>query len=120
MAKHNIVGKKGEEIAETFLKDKGYSILHVNWRSHPYEIDLVARDRNELVIVEVKTRSSLNYGLPEESVHETKRKNLLLATEAYIEENEIDLSCRFDIIAVLIQSNRINIKHLQDAFSAFD
>ena len=68
MAKHYDLGKKGEEIAANYLAEKGYKIIARNWRFGKDEIDIIAEHDNFLVIIEVKTRSSSDYGEPEEAV----------------------------------------------------
>ncbi len=73
MARHNELGKKGEELAEKFLRDKGYDIIAKNWRYDKDEIDIIARDGDEIVIVEVKTRSTDFYGFPEDAVDSQKK-----------------------------------------------
>jgi len=116
MANHNELGKKGELLAQKFLQDKGYDIIDTNWRFDKDEIDIVASVNDELVIVEVKTRSNDFYGDPEESVGYQKEKFLIRATESYLEENNIDLETRFDIIAIILNDKEQKIDHIIDAF----
>lgn len=116
MAKHITLGKKGEALARTFLEKKGYTILDTNWRHEKDEIDIVAMDGEELVIVEVKTRSSNYYGEPYESVGYGKEKFLIRATESYLEEKDLDLDSRFDIISIIINQQGEKIEHIEDAF----
>src|ERR1051325_10501551 len=78
MSKHNELGVKGEVVALEFLEKKGYDILEINWRFEKTEVDIIARDRNTLVIVEVKTRTSESFGMPEDSVNRLKQKTLPL------------------------------------------
>ena len=72
MARHNELGKKGENLAKEMLVDKGYTIVETNWRFDKDEIDIVAKDGDEFVIVEVKTRSTDFYGFPEDAVDSQK------------------------------------------------
>ena len=116
MAKHIALGKKGEEIAKIFLEEKGYEILETNWRHDKDEIDIIALDSEELVIVEVKTRSTDFFGEPEESVGYFKENFLIRATEAYLEENNLDIDSRFDIISIIHTKNITKITHIEDAF----
>lgn len=116
MAQHNILGKKGEEIAVRYLKDKGYEILKQNYRHGHDEIDIVAKIIDELVIVEVKTRSSSYFGYPEEAVDLKKQKFLIRAAEAFIEEYDFDMNIRYDIISIILKNNDISIRHIEDAF----
>lgn len=116
MAKHIALGKKGEELAQNYLKEKGFKILETNWRHDKDEIDIVAMDGNELVIVEVKTRSTDFFGEPEEAVGFRKEGFLIRATEAYLEEKNLDIDSRFDIISIILNSKQTKITHIEDAF----
>jgi putative endonuclease len=116
MAFHNDLGKKGEEIALKYLKDKGYKILDINWRFNKDEIDIIARDNDSLVIIEVKTRSTDYFGPPEDAVDERKEKYLIRATEAYIDKNNLDIDSRFDIISIISNKYETSIDHIIDAF----
>ena len=116
MAKHNELGKKGEKLAQEMLSSKGYEIIDTNWRFGNDEIDIVAMDGGELVIVEVKTRSTNFFGNPEDAVDHNKEKFLIRATESYLEENKLDLETRFDIVAIVINNNETIIDHIEDAF----
>ena len=83
MAQHNLLGKKGEMLASRYLLDKGYAVLHYNWRSGHKEIDIIAKQRNVLVFVEVKSRASERYGNASEAVDDKKIERLLSAANAY-------------------------------------
>lgn len=114
---HLSTGQLGEKMAVDYLRDKGYEILNTNWRYQHKEIDIIARTRqNELVIVEVKTRNSTRYGDPEEAVDIKKQEFLIEATDAYIEEQNLDMDVRYDIIAIAFKSGKKVIKHIQEAF----
>jgi putative endonuclease len=101
--KHNvIIGKWGEEIASAFLQSKGLELLGQNHRTPHGEIDLIMKDGQTLVFVEVKTRTSTSAGYPEEGMNERKQKHLRDAIEYYFQENEPnDLSCRIDVISII-------------------
>ena len=114
MAAHNDFGIVGEDKAVNYLIREGYLILDRNWKSGHKELDIVAEKDETLVVVEVKTRKSNRYGNPEESVTPAKIRNTVLAADAYIRFNRIDLPVRFDIISVL--STGDVIKHIEDAF----
>lgn len=116
MARHNELGKKGESMALNYLREKGYIINHTNWRYDKDEIDIIAMDGETLVIVEVKTRSSKSFGNPEDAVDHKKEKFLIRATESYLEENQLDIDSRFDIIAIIHNDNETSIAHIEDAF----
>ena len=117
MAEHNQRGKKGEQLALEFLQRKGYAILATNYRFQRAEIDLIARDGNELVMVEVKLRSSSQYGHPSEMVSERQQKQMIHAAEGYLIENEIDLDTRFDIIGIEWSNGNLEIEHIKEAFT---
>ncbi|MBO5721463.1 MAG: YraN family protein [Bacteroidales bacterium] len=119
MAKHNILGKRGEELAREYLASKGYAICDVNWHSGKYELDIVAQDGMELVIVEVKTRSKTYYGNPEDFVTPQKIKRTIDAANHYLELQPHHLDIRFDIISVIMDDanrDKYEIEHIIDAF----
>ncbi len=116
MARHNELGKKGEKFAKEMLVDKGYTIVETNWRFDKDEIDIIAKDGDELVIIEVKTRSTDFYGFPEDAVDIAKEGFLIRATEAYLEENNIDLDTRFDIVSIILNKQEMKTHHIVDAF----
>ena len=116
MAQHNQLGKEGELLARQMLEEKGYKILETNWRHDKDEIDIVAMDGEELVIVEVKTRSNDYFGNPEDAVDYRKEAFLIRATEAYLEENDLDCDSRFDIVSIILKDGKPEFYHIQDAF----
>lgn len=116
MAKHNELGKKGEEIAARYLLGKGYKILDQNWRHGKDEIDIVATDEKFLLIVEVKTRSTTFFGEPEEAVTGKKQNFLIRAAEEYVISKNIHTEIRYDIISIIIEGNKQIIRHIEDAF----
>lgn len=117
MAQHNDLGAKGEEIAFHYLLKKGYKIKKRNWRFAHYEIDMVALDKNELVIVEVKTRSAAIYEEPRDTISKQKIRFLTNAAQAYIEENEIDLETRFDVVFIKwYGEGKYDLEHIEGAF----
>ena len=116
MAEHNELGKKGEDLATQFLIKKGYKILSRNYRFKKLEIDIIAEYKNELIIVEVKTRASRFLAGPEETVTKGKQKSIIKAANQYIIEHEVDLETRFDIISIILNQKETSIEHLEDAF----
>lgn len=116
MAEHNELGKSGEEYAYEYLANKGFRILEKNWRHNRDEVDLIARHAEYLVIVEVKTRSTVYFGEPEVFVTRKKQSFMIRAANAYINYKNINLETRFDIISVLISGTRVAIRHIEDAF----
>ena len=109
MADHNDLGKLGEELAVEFLEKNGYSILETNWFFDKAEIDIIAQKDNLLIVIEVKTRSSNDFGLPQDFVKPKKIQLLVKAVNQYVEKNNLDVEVRFDIIAVTKQGNEFNI-----------
>ncbi len=116
MSKGHELGRKGEELAIEHLRSIGYEILEVNWFSHHLEIDIIAKDGDELVIVEVKARGSDSYEHPSEAVSNQKIRFLVNAAEAYIQERNIDMDTRFDVISIIFQGRGFELEHFKDAF----
>jgi putative endonuclease len=119
MAEHNDLGKFGEELAVDFLEKNGYEILETNWVFDKAEIDIIAQKNEILAVVEVKTRSSLDFGLPQEFVKPKKIQLLLKAVNEYITQNDLDVEVRFDIIAIHKEGENFNIEHIEEAFYYF-
>jgi putative endonuclease len=119
MAEHNELGKQGEEQAVDFLQKNGYEILETNWIFQKAEIDVIARKEDTLAIIEVKTRSSIDFGLPQDFVKPKKIQLLVKAVNEYVIQNQLDVSVRFDIIAIHKNANKFIIDHLEDAFLHF-
>ena len=111
------LGKKGEEIAREHLISKGYRILDVNWRFGHKEIDVVARQGEEIVVVEVKTRLE-NYTVePWEAVTNSKIRNIVEVADAWLRIHQIDLETRFDVISVVIKKDGSHLlEHFEGAF----
>lgn len=103
MATHLETGKEGEKLAETYLVEQGYKIVHRNWRYGRYELDLVTTKNDMLRFVEVKIRSSNQFGYPEEAVTKKKIKSLLQAVNQYLVLNPQYNDFRLDIIAITKQ-----------------
>ena len=116
MARHNELGKKGEHLARKYLEEKGFQIIETNWRHDRDEIDIIAKENDELVMVEVKTRSTRYFGDPSEAVGGAKESFLIRAAEAYLELHDINIDTRFDIISIVIDKNGEHIEHIKDAF----
>ncbi|MDR2955255.1 MAG: YraN family protein [Prevotella sp.] len=116
MAEHNELGKKGEDAAVKYLRQKGYKILSQNWIFERHEIDIIAEDDEYIIFVEVKTRSSSYWGNPEEAISKAKIKRMVEAADFYIKEKDIDIPVRFDIIAAIWTGRTFEIDHIDDAF----
>jgi putative endonuclease len=119
MAAHNELGKLGEDLAVEHLRKNGYEILETNWTFQKAEIDIIAIKEGILAVVEVKTRSSLEFGLPQDFVKPKKIQLLVKAVDAYVYERDLDINVRFDIIAIHKEGKSFAIEHLIDAFYHF-
>lgn len=107
------LGASGEKLAEKHLKKCGYKLLCRNFKTRFGEIDLIFSDGNTIVFVEVKTRSSSDFGEPSEAVNFKKREKYRIVAEEYLmREQKTDSLCRFDVIEV--KNKQIN--HIKDAF----
>jgi putative endonuclease len=113
MNKKAEIGENGELLAKKFLEEKAYIILHSNWRYKRSEIDIIAKDKNNIVFIEVKARNSNLFGNPEDFVNDNKIKKMREAADAYIEQYDWHGELRFDIIAIE-KDNKIT--HFKDAF----
>lgn len=119
MAEHNELGKLGEALAVEFLQKKGYTILETNWTFQKAEIDIIAQKETILAVVEVKTRSSIDFGLPQDFVKPKKIQLLVKAVNEYVISNDLEVEVRFDIIALHKEEKKFIIEHLEDAFYHF-
>ena len=114
------IAKTGEALAVTHLKARGYEILARNYRAVRGEIDLVAQDGDCIVFVEVKTRRSLKFGLPQAAVTAQKQRQISKVALAYLQtHNLFDAPCRFDVIAIHL-SPRLEVLKLEQIESAFE
>ncbi len=112
-------GIEGEDEACRFLKKKGYRIIDRNFRTRFGEIDIIAKEREFTVFVEVKLRNSSFYGLPEESVDFRKQKKIIKSAEFYLQKNGLsDTDCRFDVVSICGMENNRKIKLIRNAFEA--
>ncbi len=119
MAQHNELGKKGEQLAQDYLLKKGYDILERNYTYKKAEVDIIAQLKDTLAVVEVKTRSTVDFGNPQDFVKPKQIQNLVKAVDEYINTNNLEVEVRFDIIAIVKKGDRFNIEHLEDAFYHF-
>lgn len=120
MAQHNDLGKWGEEQAATFLEGKGYTICDRDWRAGHRDLDIIAlnEDQTILVIVEVKTRTSTELNEPEEAVNKKKIRNIGNAANLYLKQFNVEYDVRFDIVSVTGTSDsNAKIEHIIDAFN---
>ena len=100
MAAHNDLGKWGEDLAAAFLEEKGYQIVERDWKSGHHDLDIIAKEANTLVIVEVKTRRNRLFGDPEEAIDYKKRRSLQSAINHYVKSHPAS-NVRFDIISIV-------------------
>ena len=119
MADHNTLGKLGEEEAVDFLLKNGYHILQRNYRYQRAEVDILARKDDILAVVEVKTRSSTDFGNPQDFVKPKQIQRLVTAVDAYVITNNLDVEVRFDIIAIVSSKKGLELEHLENAFYHF-
>ncbi len=119
MAKHNELGKLGEQIAVDFLIQNGYEIKERNWRFKKAELDIIVQKENILVLVEVKTRSTDDFGDPQDFLKPKQKKLLITAMDEYVTSKELDVEVRFDVIAIIKNEKQTIIEHLEDAFFYF-
>lgn len=119
MAQHNTLGQLGEDLAAEYLLKNGYKILERNWRFQKAEVDIIAQKENILAVIEVKTRTSSDFGNPQDFVNPKKIKLMVNAINEYVVSKNLDVSVRFDIIGILHQNNETQLEHLEDAFYIF-
>ena len=112
MDKGDTSGQRGEEIACVFLRNQGYAIVERNWRSAFGEVDIIARDGETLVFIEVKSRVGRGFGGPEAALTPWKRKRIIATARAYLIKVGSDLPVRFDLVA--LQGGKVTL--YRDAF----
>ncbi len=111
-----ITGRNAEQLAARYLRCRGYHIWKTNWRWGRKELDLVARYRGELVIVEVKSRVNNGVNCPSAAVDPRKQRHIILAADAFIRMHHCRMPARFDVIAVIYSSSGAEIEHTENAF----
>lgn len=115
--KRHITGKIGEDLAIKYLKNKGYKIIERNFQCRQGEIDIIAKDKNEIVIIEVKTRKCLDYGNPAEAVDDNKRKRIYKSAEYYLYIKKLEkFYVRIDVIEIYIKRNKYYINHIKNIY----
>ena len=111
------IGKKGETVAVHYLKKQGYRIIEQNYRSKAGEIDIIAREKQSLVFVEVKTRSSRSFGSPKWAITPKKQKAISMAALYYLKmTNQNNVDARFDVVSILLQGEDTQIELVRNAF----
>jgi putative endonuclease len=119
MAQHNELGKKGEQLAVDYLINNNYTIIERNYRFDKAEVDIIAKKNETLAIIEVKTRSTADFGDPQDFVKPKQIQRLVKAVDEYVTENNLDVEIRFDIIAIVKTGKTYDIEHLRNAFYHF-
>ncbi|MEL0455428.1 YraN family protein [Flavobacteriaceae bacterium SZ-1-7] len=119
MAQHNQLGKKGEQLAVDFLLKNGYDIIERNYRFDKAEVDIIAHKEEVLAVIEVKTRSTADFGNPQDFVKPKQIQRLVKAVDEYVTVNGLDVEVRFDIIAIVKEDKQFIIEHLENAFYHF-
>jgi putative endonuclease len=109
-------GRLGENAAAEHIRRLNYIIIARNWKRKPYEIDIIAKHEEKIVIVEVKTRRSDDFGDPQDFVSRKKQGFLVKAAQIYAEEHHIEEEIRFDVVAVIINQSETRIRLIQNAF----
>jgi putative endonuclease len=111
------LGRKGEDLAASHLRNLGWEILERNYRTKLGEIDLVCRDHDSIVFVEVKTRASADFARPDESVTQRKRAKLRRLVEDYLVTHRLESrDVRFDVLGVTLSGRRPEFEHIVGAF----
>ena len=122
MANNKKTGDFGENLACLFLESKGCEIIAKNYKFKRREIDIIVKDGEYIVFVEVKTRLNSNFGTPAESVNLIKQKHIISAANGWLFENHTDLQPRFDIVEIYkdIKNNKNYVRRIPDAFMLTD
>lgn len=119
MAQHNELGKQGEALAVAHLLKNGYEIVTCNFRYQKAEVDIIARKEDVLAVVEVKTRSTPDFGDPQNFLKQKQIRSLVKAIDFFVTDHNLEVEVRFDIIAIIKNKAGTRIEHLEDAFLHF-
>ena len=115
VARHLTRGRCGEELARSFLVSQGYKIIDVNWRCRYGELDIVCRLQDQVIFVEVKTRSTATLETPAEALTPRKQHKLVKAASLFLSRHSMwHLPSRFDLVSVYIQTHRCQVDHVPD------
>lgn len=109
-------GNRGEDLAASYLRQKGYIIRDRNWRSGRTEIDIIAEDKENIVFIEVKTRSADYQVHPRDAVNVPKQRTIIFAASNYLDRYRLNKEARFDIITVIIDGVNWDIDHVENAY----
>lgn len=108
------IGKLGEDLATKYLEQQGYKVIERNFECRQGEIDIIAIDKNELVFIEVKTRTNLKYGKPVEAVNQNKQKHLTKAVRYYLYSRHLENEfVRIDVIEIYLYNHKYRVNHIK-------
>lgn len=114
MYERHAEGRTGENIATRYLQNIGYEVIERNFSCRQGEIDIIAKDHNEIVFVEVKTRSNLLYGKPAEAVTQTKKNHIEKVAQYYLYIKKLEKEyIRIDVIEIYVNKNQYKINHIK-------
>jgi putative endonuclease len=112
-----LFGRDGENLAERFLKKKGYVLVERNYRCRDGEVDLIVLDRKTVVFVEVKTRSDHSFGNPLEAVERRKQQKMIRAAQSFLAQKKLqNRDARFDVIGISWFGSKPSVEHIENAF----
>lgn len=110
------LGVSGEDVAVEYLRKNGYTILKRNYKTPLGEADIIARDKDTIIFIEVKARSSDAFGQPFEAVNHRKQEKLKKIALYYLKHNKIELPVRFDIVSIISRNGKAEVNHIPEAF----
>ena len=110
------LGEEGERLAVEFLKENGYRIIRRNFKTSIGEIDIIASEGETLVFIEVKTRESIEYGLPFEAVTRAKKRKIANVALLYLKKLKEVPACRFDVVSIFYDGSTPQFDLIKDAF----
>ena len=117
MAKHNDTGKTGETLAAKWFEEKGYKIMHQNWRHKNLEVDIIANKNNILHFIEVKAVTTLKFGNPEDRISTKKIKNLIDASEEFLYQQPQWERIQFDVLSItMIKDKDVEYYLIEDIY----
>jgi putative endonuclease len=115
MTDKQITGKTGEQIAADYLRSNGFKILHINWRHHSKELDIVAEKNNRLHVVEVRSLKSNFFMEPYQSIRKTKERNLIVAANAYVRRYNLTMEVQVDVISIVFHGEEHTLEYFPNA-----
>lgn len=114
MYKRHEIGKLGEDLAVKYLQQQNYKVIERNFECKQGEIDIIALDKNELVFIEVKTRTNIKFGKPAEAVDDTKQKHLIKAVKYYLYSRHLENEfVRIDVMEIYLYDNKYRVNHIK-------